>query len=565
MDAVFRRRWSAFVLIGIAWAATVLPNLGTVSLWDIDEGLNAEAAREMSESGDWIVPRFNFQLRDAKPALLYWCVAAVFQIQGVDEWGARLPSALAVLIAALGTYELGRAMFTPTIGAWAAIALVSSGLVVALGRFTNPDALLLAWTVWTFLAFWRGYAPTTPHGPTRTAWFVPFGISCGLATLAKGPIGLLLPSLTVLLFLTWQRDLKNLGHRHLLWGAIAFACVALPWYLLVTIQTRGAFATGFFLKNNIERFLKPIHTHRGSFLYHPLFLLVGFAPWSVWILPTLRLVWRDVRRTATQDTIVAGRLLLLWLAAYLLFFSVSATKLPGYGLPMYPALALLTARFLDSWRRGKYRPSRALLVYSIAWVFVIGAGLSLGYALLSGRWGILVPHFRPIAGLGNLIGLGLGPAVLAASVIVLAWRRLRSAAVGTWMVGCVAIVGIVFALTLPLFNEAKAPKALIAALPENHLDHDWRLASYVYFQPSLVFYAEREVPRFDDDRRAIEHLAIPTPAVLFVARSDWEKLQERLPGKVLAQAWDFYRNEEVLAVGNEAAVSATLGSPLAQR
>lgn len=554
MDAAFRSRRIFYSLLLVAWALTMLPNLGRVSLWDIDEGLNAEAAREMHESGDWVVPRFNFQLRDAKPALQYWCQAWAYRLVGVSEFGARLPSAVAALLAAGAVYELGRSMFSASVGGLAGLALVSGGLVVALGRFANPDALLLACTSLTFLAFWWGYSPRAPGGATRHLWFVPFGVACGLATLAKGPVGLLLPSLAVWLFLIWQRDVRNLRHRGLLWGIAAYALVTLPWYLMVTIETRGEFARGFFLKNNVQRYLSADHSHHGSLFYHALFLLVGFAPWSVWILPTLSCAWRDRgadSRCGSESAAV--RLLLVWLGAYLLFFSLSATKLPGYGLPMYPAVALLTGRFLDGWRRGVYRPPRGLMLYSAAWLVLIGAIVSAGFALSSGRVGISQTRFRPVPALADLIPLGAVFAAVGGTVILLAWRGLRTAAVVSLVVGCVAGVAAFAGWTLPRFDSVKAPRPLIAAVGLHRRDQEWRLASYLYFQPSLVFYSQREVQRFDDARLAIEHLAVPTPAILFLTRTNWEALKSRLPGRVLAQAWDMYQQDEIVAVGNESA------------
>ena len=148
-------RTGHYLLLAAAWACLCLVNLGTPSLWDIDEGNNAEAAREMYESGNWIVPTFNFVLRVDKPALLYWLQMLAYHFFGVSEFSARLPSALAALGAVLLTYELGRKMFNPVSGLYAGLILVSSVLFCASAHFANPDALLNACTVLTFLFFWR--------------------------------------------------------------------------------------------------------------------------------------------------------------------------------------------------------------------------------------------------------------------------------------------------------------------------------------------------------------------------------------------------------------------------
>src|SRR3954453_10321580 len=99
-----------YLLLGLAWAALCLPNLGRYSLWDIDEGNNAECAREMADAGNFIIPTFNYQLRDDKPPLLSWLQIAGYHTLGVHETSARLPSALAALLTVLATYELGRRM-----------------------------------------------------------------------------------------------------------------------------------------------------------------------------------------------------------------------------------------------------------------------------------------------------------------------------------------------------------------------------------------------------------------------------------------------------------------------
>ena len=110
------RRWTGtrladYALLVAVAAALTLPNLGAGSLWDVDEGVNAEAAREMQEGRTWVVPTFNFELRTAKPVLLYWLQRASYAAFGVSEWSARLPSAVAGWLTVLLTYELARRMF----------------------------------------------------------------------------------------------------------------------------------------------------------------------------------------------------------------------------------------------------------------------------------------------------------------------------------------------------------------------------------------------------------------------------------------------------------------------
>jgi len=143
-------RTGHYVLLILAWAALCLVNLGASSLWDIDEGNNTECAREMYESKNWIVPTFNFVFRVDKPALLYWMQMSCFHLFGINEFSARLPSALAALAGVLLTYELGRKMFGAAAGFLAGGILLSTVLFCGAAHFANPDALLCACTLLTF-------------------------------------------------------------------------------------------------------------------------------------------------------------------------------------------------------------------------------------------------------------------------------------------------------------------------------------------------------------------------------------------------------------------------------
>src|SRR5690242_2569716 len=168
------RRAAHYLLLLVVTAGLYLPNLGAPSLWDIDEGNNAEAAREMLTNNNWVIPKFNCELRVDKPALLYWLQIGAYQVFGVGEFAARLPSALAALAAVLGTYELGRRLFGRGAGLLAGLVLASTTAFAAAAHFANPDALLNACTVLTLLAFWHGFRRSRP------AWLVAAGALMGL-------------------------------------------------------------------------------------------------------------------------------------------------------------------------------------------------------------------------------------------------------------------------------------------------------------------------------------------------------------------------------------------------
>ncbi|HYT91949.1 MAG TPA: glycosyltransferase family 39 protein, partial [Gemmataceae bacterium] len=234
-------RAAHYTLLLVVGACLFLVNLGGPSLWDVDEGRNGTCSGEMRESGNWIIPTFNSVLRSHKPALLYWLQATAYSVFGVNEFSARLPSALAALLTLLLVYEIGRLLFGAAVGLLAGVILASTAMFCASAHFANPDALLNFSVALTLFFFCRGYV----RGNNR--WFVPAGAAAGLAMLAKGPSGVVLPGAVVLLFLAWSRRLTLLLDRRLLLGLLAFVLVGLPWYVWVGVDTKWQFLKEFFL------------------------------------------------------------------------------------------------------------------------------------------------------------------------------------------------------------------------------------------------------------------------------------------------------------------------------
>jgi 4-amino-4-deoxy-L-arabinose transferase-like glycosyltransferase len=538
-------RLATSVLVALVGAGLNLPNLGKAGLWDMDEGLNAEAARQMVTTGDWVVPTFNGELRSAKPVLLYWLQATAYRAFGVNEFAARLPSALAGIVALLLINDLGRRMFGATTGFLAALVGASTLLVCALSHSATTDALLLACTVLTFHTTWRGLA--APGG----RWLVPAGAAAGLAVLAKGPVGVALPGAVILLFLLTERQLSRLWSPWLVGGVLAFLVVAVPWYALVGWRTGGEFLRVFLLGENVGRFLEPMERHGGPVIYHPLALLAGFAPWSVFLLPAAWFAVRGVRAPGPERA--AYRFLVCWAAGYLVFFSLAATKLPNYLLPAYPPLAILTADLLDRWRRGAIRLPGWVWAYSLGSLACVGVVIGGGLAVAGGLAGPGVMRGHPLSGLAPWAWLGLIP---VAGAVAGAWCLRRQARTGL-VVGVSAasllLAGTLAAVAGPAVDREKAPRALVASAAKSATGPDLRVGGYRYFQPSLVYYARHRVTRLATEADALDFLDGPGAAYLFLTAADWEALAARCPPgcREVGRHWDLYRTCEVVVVSNQ--------------
>jgi 4-amino-4-deoxy-L-arabinose transferase-like glycosyltransferase len=549
------RRAGHYAVLLLVTAGLCLPNLGGPSLWDIDEGNNATCAWEMLEADNWIVPTFNGLLRVDKPALLYWLQIGGYRLFGVGELGARLPSALASAVAVLATYELGRRMFSKRSGLLAGLVLAASPAFCAAGHFANPDALLCACTALTLLAFWQGFAGRSGF------WFVPMGAGMGLAVLAKGPVGLVLPMAVGGFFLLWSRQLRRLASVWLLLGTLAFILVAGPWYVMVGVETKAEFLSGFLGHHNFGRFVRPLENHRGPFWYYGVPLLLGFLPWSVFLGPTvwygLKELWASVVRSLRErnaplgeradDTGPALRFLWCWIAVYLVFFTLAATKLPNYILPLYPPLAILTARFLDRWRGSAIQPYRGIMPVCLGGLALIGTGTSAAVLMAPRLLDTAVP------GLALWTALGLVPVLGAA---VAGWwlrRQRRGAVVAVVAATAVLFVGALAARGPQVMEAQKAPRPLAEALRTAETEPEIRVACYQYFQPSLVFYCRRQVDQLDDCAQVVDFLCLPLPAYLVVPAPVWEnELRGKVPGpcRLVGRQRDFYRRCDVVVVTN---------------
>lgn len=543
MQRFLNNRPGPWLLLTAITALLTLPGLGHPSLWDIDEGNNAEAAREMLERGDWVVPTFNFELRVDKPALLYWLQILAYQLFGVSELAARLPSALAAWLAVLGTYELGRAFFGATAGLWSGLVLASSLAFCAAAHFANPDALLTACTTATFLAFWWSYQKG------RLAFSL-LGVWTGLAVLAKGPVGLVLPGGVLALFLLAVRRLSLLADRRLILGLATFLAVALPWYAWVGAETRAEFLRGFFLKHNFGRFLSPMENHAGPPFYYVLAILIGLTPWSVFGGLAL---WNSVR----EGRLDPGRrpayvFLWCWVAAYVVFFSLARTKLPNYVLPAYPALALLTGQFLTRWQQGEFQPAPRILTLALVLFAAIGMVTVAGLLVAGGAVDVAALRGRRLPGLLTWAWVGVLPVLGAVLGAAFLRRGQTVPACFTLASTAVIFLGLLAGGGAAAVEACKAPRGLIGLLPAGHQQREVRIACYGYFQPSLVFYCRRQVKVLASAAEAAQFLEWPYEAYLIIPATVWDDLQRRVtvPHAVLGRRFDLYRNMDIVVVCN---------------
>ncbi|MDB9491276.1 glycosyltransferase family 39 protein [Dolichospermum circinale CS-534/05] len=355
---------SSLWLLVIGWIAFGW-NLGNVGLIDETEPLFAEASRQMLLTGDWITPFFNGETRFDKPALIYWCQAIAYSIMGVNEWAARTPSVLAAMgVIALAFYtvqwhftkkdELEKVANLPRRYLTAALAAALMALnpeMIVWGRTGVSDMLLTGCIGSTLLCFFLGYAQNNraiviANWQFPNQWYLASYVLIAGAILTKGPVGIVLPGLIMIAFALYVGKFWQIWRemRPIL-GMVIVLVLSLPWYILVTWRNGWNFINAFFVYHNIERFTEVVNGHSAPWYFYFLVVLLGFAPYAVYIPESLvRLkLWQRSYWLQKERSQHLGLFVSLWFLGVFGFFTVSVTKLPSYVLPLMPAAAILVA------------------------------------------------------------------------------------------------------------------------------------------------------------------------------------------------------------------------------
>lgn len=349
--------------------------LGGPALLEPDEGRNAEVAREVLALDDWVTPHYDFIPYLDKPMSFYWLVAGAYRIFGVSEFSARLPSALAALGCLLLAYAMARTSLGAEASPWSGLVLATSPAFMAFSRatiFDMPLAFFITLALWSFR---RGEGA---GGKSRRIFFLLMWGAMAAATLIKGPVGTAIPGMVIAAYLLLTRRRSLLGQMEPVLGPAVFLLIAAPWYAWAEARNPG-YLQYFLFEENFLRYLTP-HFNRGQpWHYYGLVLAVGFFPWSA----LLHLPFKGIRSAAKND----GRIfLLLWIALPLLFFSFSSAKQPGYILPVFPPLAVLTGGAIA--RALEAPAGRARLSLAIPWLILLAV---FGYFSLA----LFVPGLLP--------------------------------------------------------------------------------------------------------------------------------------------------------------------------
>lgn len=345
-----RYLWSALVVIALARLFT----LGAYPLIDPTEGRYAEIAREMVTTGDWVTPKTHQgQPFLGKPPLSFWLTAISYKALGINEFAARLPSFLLIVLMGWLTFILAQSIRVRFTGLLSAIVFATTGLVFVIAAGVMTDPSLGATVTLCMVSFSMSFKSQTKS--KRLMWGYLFFAALGFCVLAKGLVGWVLLLCPIAIWTLCTGNTKAVFSK-LPWatGGLLTLIIAVPWHLLAEKRTPG-FLEYYFVGEHFKRFLvsewkgdkygTPHDLPRGTII------LLGFVaamPWTIVLFSACRYLWQKGRRLSEVLQDEWSLYLLIWMVWPLFFFSLSSNIMITYVLPALPAFAILTALALGA-------------------------------------------------------------------------------------------------------------------------------------------------------------------------------------------------------------------------
>jgi len=515
-----------FVLAGCLFSA----GLGSLPLLEPDEGRNAEVAREMLASSDWITPHYDGLPYLDKPPVLFCLVASSFKLAGLHEWSARAPSVLMGLCLLLLSWFLARRMFGESAALRAGAVIASAPLVIVFARLVIFDMTLAFLITLAMACFWLAEAAEFRRPGLDLLMF----LALGVATITKGLVGLLLPLLSITVYQALRGKLREL--KRLRWdlGCAVFLAAVLPWFISISIR-HPDFPRYALLEESVARLFGGLVHRKGGLLYYFPVYLVGFFPWSIFLLWAgwNRLKrWKEIKLERNRSALF----LLTWALVTFLFFSLSQSQLPGYFLPAIVPLGILMARAWDDVATPGATRSPDWLTAGFA--SLLGVGLLVAASSQLAVFGS--PHSHWARQLDPTVFAMLKPSVLYTGLILAALavvgRNIAARARGTSL--SVATL-VLLALTAPALlgrwiaplkayaenNSSRRLADTILSSPEKDLP----IYGYYYFRTSLPFYLQRTVGLVTTDGNELTSNYLAWRVGLIRRRSSLAAGQEVLP------------------------------------
>jgi 4-amino-4-deoxy-L-arabinose transferase-like glycosyltransferase len=387
------------LIIAIPLFSLGLSNHG---LWSADEPRVAEIGREMAVTGNWAVPTLNQKPFLEEPPLYYGALALTFKAFGVSDKVARIPSAFFTFASVLVLFFVANLLFGPRVALLSGFILATAGEFFRVAHWVIVDSGLTFFIMSGMGFFIAGYL--SENSRKKLLYYVLLYIACTLAFYVKGFIGIVIPGLSILVFLLIERNFREILRMQLWLGVLIFVIMTLPWFIALWQHAGTEHLEVFFIHNHLQRFLPgsmagrisgSASGHHNPFYYYITEFPNGFLPWSILLIPVFYHAFsRSGQANASNP--VSGKGVLFakcWFFAGIIFLSAASTKRTLYLMPIFASMAMLTALYIDSTLISQ-SPNRIGKVF--LWIFsilllVIGLVFTPAYLYLKNTYLLVAP------------------------------------------------------------------------------------------------------------------------------------------------------------------------------
>ncbi len=504
--------------------------IGARDLWTPDEPRYAQVAREMLETGEWVVPHLNGEVYTEKPPLYFWLIALLSKPFGdVSEVTARLPSALASTFVVLLTYFLGAKMFGRREAFIGSAVMATSTQFFWIGRAGALDMVLTLSVLAALAVFYIAYAERRPLLYSAAFVLLVPGV------LTKGPVALAVALVVMLAFLLTEVFLGKEGaKKQLAWFAVStvvglatIALVVVPWWREAHERSGGAYGSVSILIKQTKGRMIEAYSHKKPFYYYFGEIIWQFLPWTVFLPMTIHTVWRKGGLRQNQGL----RFLVVWFISVFLFFTCISGKRSQYLLPLFPAGGLILgwALTVSNPFEGRIRKRKAFWVPLLALALGAAAGL---VAVVVGAY-LLARQFVPPAMVAAFVA-GMCLALIVRQCLA----RPPSVALGCVAAITALAVSVFFGYIGPAVDKYKSARPFCDKVLDA-MDEGDALVFYSVYRPNIHYYMRRRMPRLDSNEEVATALE-QSPRVFFVLqRGKMGALQKGV-------ANDMYEIEDVL-------------------
>jgi 4-amino-4-deoxy-L-arabinose transferase-like glycosyltransferase len=364
-----------FILLLIVVVPLFFLGLSNHGLWSADEPRVAEIGREMALTNNWAVPTLNQKPFLEEPPLYYGSLALTFKVFGeASDKVARIPSALFAFAGVIVAFFIANFLFGPRVALLSGIILATAEEYFRVAHWVIVDGALTFFVISAMGLFIAGYLSESNR--KKLLYYLLLYVSCSLAFFTKGFIGIVIPGLSILVFLIVEKNLKEILKMRLWLGILMFIVMALPWFIALWHQGGTEYLNIFLLHNHLQRFLPAsmgksislsVSGHHHPFYYYMIEFPVGFLPWSILLIPVFSHAFSKAGKFHGPSE--KGRLFAkCWFFVGIIFLSIASTKRTLYLLPIFAPLAILTALYIDH-TLGSHPLNRSGKVF--IWIFGI--------------------------------------------------------------------------------------------------------------------------------------------------------------------------------------------------